>query len=271
MTAASSPLNDMIVVRGGGDLATGVIQKFHRSGMRVLCLETAQPTAIRRSVSLCEAVYDGRATVEDLTAQRIADPSDCDAIWAKREIPVLVDPQAECLSSLSPSGLVDCILAKRNLGTALSMAPIVLAAGPGFSAPDEVHAVVETKRGHDLGKVIFHGAAQPNTGIPGVIQGHGADRVLRAPCAGVVQSHRLIGDAVQRGDAIFSVEGQALYASFPGLLRGLLREGLSVRAGMKVADIDPRMDSDWHSISDKARCIGGGVLEAYLFFRSMQQ
>lgn len=258
---------DIILVRGGGDLATGAVQKLWRAGFRVAIAEVARPTAIRRTVALCEAVYGGVARVEDMTARLATGPDACKAIWDAGEIPVLVDPDASSLSALRPVGLVDAILAKRNLGTHAAMAPVVIALGPGFAAPTDAHAVIETKRGHTLGRVILDGPAAPNTGRPGEIAGQSDLRVLRAPCEGFITHHRKIGDAVRQGEGIFSVGGQPVRAPFDGLLRGLLREGLPVAPGMKAADVDPRLDSDWHTLSDKARCIGGGVLEAYMMLR----
>lgn len=261
--------DDVVVVRGGGDLATGVVQKLWRAGLRVVILETARPTAVRRTVALCEAVYDGTACVEDMIARRVDNTAELAAVWARDEVPLLVDPQLALLAQLRPQGLVDAILAKRNLGTSATMADAVVALGPGFCAPQDAHAVVETKRGHTLGKVIFEGMAAPNTGRPGEIAGQSDLRVLRAPCAGTLTSALRIGDVVHAGDTVFSVDGQPVAAPFDGLLRGLLRERLAVPMGMKAADVDPRLDSDWHSISDKARCIGGGVLEAYLYLRRL--
>lgn len=266
----NSLTKDIVVVRGGGDLATGVIQKLHRSGIRVLVLETARPLAIRRTVALAGAVYDGCAQVEDLVARRIDHSSQCAELWRRREIPLLVDPDCRCLGTVEPDGVVDAILAKRNLGTHPAMAEIVIALGPGFSAPEDAHAVVETMRGHTLGRVIFQGAALANTGTPGIIAGKGVERVLRAPCGGPVLHHKKIGETVAAGEAVFSVAGEPVRAPFTGLLRGLIQEGLEVPEGMKAADLDPRLDSDWKSISDKARCIGGGVLEAYLYLRSQR-
>lgn len=258
-------IRDIIVVRGGGDLATGVVQKFFRAGMRVVVLETRQPTAIRRTVSLCEAVYDQTATVEDMTARLAKGISDCPDIWRRGEIPLLVDPEGMSISALSPAGVVDAILAKENLGLSSALAPVVVALGPGFSAPKDAHAVIETMRGHDLGRVIFSGEARPNTGVPGDVGGRSAQRVLRAPREGMMLPLRSIGDLVRAGEPVFSVADAVVCAPFDGLLRGLLRKGLSVRPGMKAGDIDPRPDSDWKSISDKARCLGGGALEAYLY------
>lgn len=261
---------DIVMIRGGGDLATGVIQKFVRAGIQTVVLETPRPTAIRRTVALCEAVYHGTATVEDITARLIDSPSQCGEVWERGEVPLLADPDCSSLHTICPDGLVDAVLAKRNLGTSADMARIVIAMGPGFTAPQDAHAVVETMRGHSLGKVIFRGSAIPNTGIPGLVGGRGRERVIHAPCSGTVCHHKQIGDIVKQGEPVFSVGGQTVTAPFQGLLRGLIREGIPVPAGMKAADIDPRADSDWHSISDKARCIGGGVLEAYLYLRKEQ-
>lgn len=260
-------LNDIVLVRGGGDIATGVVQKLFRAGVKVAVLEIQNPTAIRRTVSLCEAVTRGVATVEDMTARLADSLCDCGRIWETGEIPVLIDPNADSARNLSPTGVIDAVLAKRNLGTSAGMAPVVIALGPGFTAPRDAHAVIETMRGHSLGKVIFDGSALPDTGEPGIIAGKGVERVLRAPCAGVVKHEREIGDIVKKGDVLFWVGDTPVAAPFDGVLRGLIAQGIYVCAGMKSGDIDPRIDSDCRSISDKARCIGGAVLEAYLYLR----
>lgn len=259
--------NDIIIIRGGGDLATGVVQKFYRSGMRVLILEKDTPLAVRRTVSLSETVYDGSATVEDMTAQLIKTPRQCEQIWKHGNIPILVDPEVNCIEEIRPTALIDAILAKKNLGIHNKMTNIVIGVGPGFSAPEDVHAVIETMRGHNLGRVVFQGTALKNTGIPADIFGQGIKRVMYSPRSGVVKHFKKIGDIVNEGDIVFSVNNEPVYAPFTGLLRGLIREGLTIYEGMKTADIDPRLDSDWNSISDKARCIGGATLEAYLYFR----
>lgn len=254
-------------MRGGGDIATGVIQKMHRAGLKVAILEQARPTAIRRTVALSEAVYDGLARVEDMTARLADGPADCGGIWAAGEIPLLIDPEGTTLPELAPTGLIEATLAKRGIRLPPVAGAIVISCGPGCSAPDEVQAVIETRRGHDLGRVILAGRAQPDTGVPEEVAGRGRERVLRAPCAGEFRPCRKIGDLLAEGEAVFSISGVTVAAPFSGLLRGLLRPGLMVGPGFKVADIDPRPDVDWRAVSDKARCIGGGVLEAYLFLR----
>ncbi len=252
-----------IVLRGGGDLATGVAQKLIRTGLPLLILETERPTAIRRSVSLCEAVYEGTWKVEDMCCRRVSALSDIDLCLEQGWTPLLVDPAGKSIHQVRPIAVVDAILAKQNLGTYREMAPITIALGPGFIAGKDVDIVVETMRGHDLGRLIFSGSAMSDTGIPGEICGIGAERVLYAPTAGEVRHVHAIGDWVAKGAAVFSVGDIAVAAPFDGVLRGLIREGLCVKEGMKVGDIDPRVDVDWQTISDKARCIGGGVLEAY--------
>jgi xanthine dehydrogenase accessory factor len=252
-----------IVVRGGGDLATGVVQKFFRAGFSVVILETSAPTAIRRSVALCEAVYDGSAQVEDINCRRVSNTDELDGCWQSGAIPLLIDPKGETIEKFRPSAVIDAILAKRNLGTHRSMAPITIALGPGFRAGEDVDIVIETMRGHDLGRLIFKGCAAPNTGIPGEIGGKSGQRVIHAPASGTVVHKKRIGDVVQRDEVLLTIEGTEARAPFNGLLRGLIREGAAVLKGMKIADIDPRTDVDWRTISDKARCLGGAALEAY--------
>jgi xanthine dehydrogenase accessory factor len=256
-----------VVIRGGGDIATGIAQKFYRSGYPVLILGASRPTAIRRSVALCEAVYDGYADVEDVRSVRIADLSELGACIKQGAIPVLVDPEAGSIGQLKPNAVIDAIIAKRNLNTHKDMAPVTIGLGPGFCAGTDVHAVIETMRGHDLGRLILQGYALPDTGTPGEVGGKSDQRVIHAPVAGEIKGIRLIGDVVAAGEAICEISGEAVLAPFDGLLRGLLRDGLHVYQGMKIADMDPRTDVDWHTISDKARCIGGAALEAYLYLR----
>ena len=255
----------IIAVRGGGDLATGVVQKFHRAGFSVVILETSAPTAIRRSVALCEAVYDGLAQVEDIICRRVTSPDELGHCWLAGEVPLLVDPQGQTLGEIKPSAVIDVILAKRNLGTSMDMAPVTIGLGPGFCAGEDVHAVIETMRGHDLGRLILQGSAQPDTGIPGEIGGKSTERVLCAPVAGSLSCQKRIGEIAKQGEVVFTVDGQAVLAPFSGLVRGMLRDGAKVPKGMKTADIDPRTDVDWRTISDKARCLGGAALEAYFY------
>ena len=252
-----------IVVRGGGDLATGVVQKFFHAGFPVVVLETSAPTAIRRSVALCEAVYDGFARVEDMSCRRVSGLDELENCWQQGLIPLLIDPLGETIGQIQASAVIDAILAKRNLGTHRDMAPITIALGPGFCAGEDVDVVIETMRGHDLGRLIFKGCAMPNTGIPGEIGGKSGQRVIHAPASGTVIHKKHIGDVVEGGEVIMTVGGTEIRAPFTGLLRGLIREGAEVPKGMKIADIDPRTDVDWRTISDKARCLGGAALEAY--------
>lgn len=260
-------MKELIVVRGGGDLATGTIHRLWSAGFRVLVLETARPAAIRRQVSLCEAVYEGRATVEGLTAVRIEAPEEADAVWAEGNIPTLIDPEGKCLETIQPAVLVDAIIAKKNLGTHRGMAPCTIALGPGFTAGVDVDVVIETSRGHDLGRVITSGTARPNTGRPGNIGGYTVERVIHAPAAGALRNIRAIGDLVEKGELIARIETQSeavmVRATISGIIRGLIRDGYPVTEGFKIADIDPRREelANCFTISDKARCIAGSVLE----------
>lgn len=253
----------LVVVRGAGDLATGCIVRLANAGFRVVALELSRPSAIRRTVSLSEAMYDGSATVEGVRAVR---REGVPRTWSPGDPVVLLeDPEATSVAGLGPMVVVDAIVAKRNLGTHLGMAPVVVALGPGFSAGRDAHAVVETNRGHDLGRVILQDSAEENSSVPGLIGGHDRERVLRSPVAGRVQPLRGIGDTVQAGDSILSIEGTAVRTTIGGVVRGLIRPGFQSPAGLKVADVDPRcVKKHCFSISDKARAIAGGVLEAIL-------
>lgn len=256
----------LVIIRGGGDLATGVALRLYRAGMRVVILEAAMPTSIRRTVCFSEAVRLGETVVENITARR-GEVSEVPVLLERGMIPVLVDPEAACLRELRPDALVDAILAKRNLGTTIDMAPVVVAAGPGFTAGADCHAVVETMRGHYLGRVIYTGSALPNTNIPGLIGGYAGERVLRAPADGVFQGARQIGDQVKAGDVAGYVAGVPMVCTISGVLRGLLADGVAVTRGMKSGDVDPRCQPDHCTCaSDKALSVGGGVLEAILHF-----
>ena len=254
----------LVVMRGGGDLATGVALRLYRSGMQVVICEIAAPTSIRRTVCFSEAVRLGETSVEGVTARR-AGPAEVPALLEDGVIPVLVDPEARCIHAQKPDVVVDAILAKRNLGTTMDMAPAVVAAGPGFTAGTDCHAVVETMRGHDLGRVIWKGSATPNTGLPGLIGGFAGERVLRAPADGVFHQLLDIGAQVKMGDAAAEVGGVPMLCTLDGVLRGILADGIPVRKGMKAGDVDPRNQAEnCRRASDKALAVGGGVLEALL-------
>ena len=261
---------ELIVVRGGGDIATGTIYKLIKCGYRVLVLETEKPSAIRRNVAFSEAVYEGSWQVEDVTARLASDVWEAHKIMDAGDVAVLVDPKGKCLKELTPIALVDGILAKKNLGTNRDMAPITVGLGPGFTAGKDVDAVIETMRGHRLGRVILDGEAIPNTGIPGAVAGVTKDRVLHAPAEGILRNVCHITDTVTKEEVIAYVETQKgnveIKATISGILRGLLRDGYQVTNGFKIADIDPRKEEyeNCFLISDKARCIAGGVLEAIL-------
>ncbi len=256
----------LIVIRGGGDLATGVALRLYRSGMDVVICETAVPTSIRRTVCFSEAVRLGEMMVEGVTARR-AVSEEVPALLAAGIIPVLVDPEGACIPGLRPDAVVDAILAKRNLGTSMDMAPIVVAAGPGFTAGVDCHAAVETMRGHYLGRVIYEGSPLPNTNIPGLIGGYAGERVLRAPADGVFEGAKKIGDRVEAGDVAGYVDGAPMVCTIGGTLRGLLADGVPVTKGMKSGDVDPRCEeAHCRCASDKALAVGGGVLETILHF-----
>lgn len=270
---------DLIVVRGAGDLATGTIHRLKKAGFRLLVLEAEHPAAIRRQVALSEAVYAGSARVEDVEAVRmdvdLAEKKnrkelleqEMERIWKKDGVPVLVDPAGLSIAALRPAVVVDAILAKKNLGTTKEMAPLVIALGPGFTAGEDVDVVIETKRGHNLGRVIRSGSAVPNTGIPGIIGGYGKERVMHAQAEGILRNAASIRDIVEARAVIAEIETEngtvPVEASLSGLLRGLIRDGYPVTKGFKIADIDPRKEElqNCFTISDKARCIAGSVLE----------
>ena len=263
-------MKDLIIVRGGGDLATGTIHKLYKCGFPVLILEVERPSAIRRNVAFSEAIYEGQQTVENVTCYRADSISHAAKLLQEGKLTVLVDPKGTSISAFQPMALVDAILAKKNLGTSKDMAPITVALGPGFEAGIHVDAVIETQRGHNLGRVLWSGYAAPNTGIPGIIGGFGKERVLYTPAAGILRNVCKITDTVKKGDLIAEVETEQgnvpILASMDGLLRGLIRDGYPVTKGFKIADIDPRMEEyqNCFTISDKARCIAGGVVEAIL-------
>lgn len=263
----------LTIVRGGGDLATGTIHRLWSAGFPVLVLERADPAAIRRQVSVCEAIYEGEIWVEGMRAVRIDHPGQAWPVIEAGDVPVLADPEGRCIEELDPMAVVDAILAKKNLGTRRDMAPLTIALGPGFEAGVDVDRVIETKRGHDLGRIIRCGRACPNTGIPGNIGGFTKERVLRAERAGIFRNIAGIGDQVEPGETVAQIicaDGEIFPVAAPigGILRGLLRDGYTVSKGFKIADIDPRRGEyeNCFRISDKARCIAGSVLELCVAF-----
>lgn len=257
----------LVLIRGAGDLASGIALRLHRAGFSIVMTETAQPTTVRRTVAFSDAVPNGSQTVEGITALRAETWEEACLYLEKGSIPVLVDPECACREHLRPDVLVDAILAKRNLGTAITDAPVVIGMGPGFTAGVDCHAAVETMRGHTLGRVIYEGSPLPNTNIPGLIGGFAGERVLRAPADGVFVGTHRIGDAVEAGETVGYVAGEPVKAMISGMLRGLLADGVPVHKGMKSGDVDPRGKREYCDLaSDKSLAVAGGVLEAILHF-----
>ena len=254
----------LVLIRGAGDLATGIALRLYRAGMQVVMTDLPRPTAIRRTVAFSQAIVLGKTTVEGVTAC-LAEVSAVPDLLAQGKIPVLADPDCACREILKPDALVDAILAKRNLGTSITDAPAVIGVGPGFTAGVDCHAVVETMRGHYLGRAIWDGPAQPNTNIPGLIGGYAGERVLRAPADGEFRQVLDIGDKVKAGDIAGYVDDVPMVCTIGGILRGILPSGVMVHKGMKSGDVDPRCEPDHCTcVSDKALSVGGGVLEAIL-------
>jgi len=255
----------MVLIRGAGDLASGVAARLHRSHYAVVLTEVAQPLMVRRAVCFGEAVYDEEAWIEGIGARRTASVEEARAVLNDGEIPVLVDPDAQCRAGLAPAAIVDAIMAKRNTGTTIGDAPLVVALGPGFTAGSDCHCVIETLRGHWLGRPIWEGSAAPDTGEPGEIAGQGIARLLRSPADGVFEAQVKIGDRVEAGQVLALIAGVPLRAQIGGVVRGMLRSGLTVWRGVKVGDVDPRAErAHCFTLSDKSLAIGGGVLEALL-------
>ena len=255
----------LALIRGAGDLASGIALRLWRSGISVVLTDLPRPTVIRRTVSFADAITSGATTVEDVTARFAVDAGEAKTLLAQGVIPVLADPECRCRGKLQPDVVVDAILAKRNLGTRITDANIVIGVGPGFTAGEDCHAVVETMRGHTLGRAIYRGSALPNTNIPGLVGGFAGERVLRAPADGVFESTKKIRDLVQEGDIVGYVAGIPMRATISGVLRGLLADGVEVKKGMKSGDIDPRGEVSYcDTVSDKANAVAGGVLEAIL-------
>ena len=255
-----------ILIRGAGEMASGVAVRLVRSNFRLVMTELSEPLCVRRTVSFCEALHHGQMRVEDVDAVLAAGSDQVESAWSSGRIAVLVDPRMSCLETLKPDVVVEATLAKKeNSGLRPDMAGLVIALGPGFVAGREAHVVIETNRGHNLGRVLNEGSAEPNTGVPGTIGGETARRVLRAPADGRLTTDLDIGAMVEAGQAVAQVEGREVPAELSGVLRGLIRPGTPVHKGLKVGDIDPRGDVTYtRTVSDKARAIGGSVLEAIL-------
>lgn len=255
----------LVVVKGAGDLATGVGIRLFRAGFPIIMTEIAEPTPVRRTVAFAEAIFEREVAVEGVVARLVDSPAEALALAREGKVPVLVDPEAAVVGDLKPTVVVDAIMAKRNVGTRIGDAPVVIALGPGFTAGVDVHAVVETNRGHYLGRVILEGEAEPNTGVPGLVDGYGTERVLRAPAEGTLNPLRSIGDYVEAGEVVGWVDDESVQAPFKGIIRGLIHARVSLHKGMKIGDIDPRaVPEHCFTVSDKALAIGGGVLEAVL-------
>lgn len=257
-----------IVIRGAGEMATGIAVRLFNSGFKVIMTDTSKPSSIRRKVSFSEAIYDGEAEVEGVKAILSDSPQHAIVLLKDRVIPVLADPDLNCLRFIKPFALVDATLAKRNLGINKNMAPVVIGVGPGFCAGVDCHAVIESMRGHDLGRVIYNGRAQENTGIPGDIMGFTKQRVVYAPKAGVIELINNIGDLVESDQTIAKIGSCPVKAPISGVLRGMIRNKYEVSKGMKIGDVDPRGVIEYcYTISDKARTIAGGVLEVLMHFK----
>ncbi|MCL4393505.1 MAG: selenium-dependent molybdenum cofactor biosynthesis protein YqeB [Chloroflexi bacterium] len=259
----------MVLLKGAGDLGSGVAWRLVRSGFPVIITELAQPLFVRRTVAFASAVYDRQITVEGITARRVDSVQEAHDVLREGVIPVLVDPETRAREFLSPQVVVDAVMAKRNTGTRPGDAPLVVALGPGFVPGVDCHAVIETQRGHDLGRVLWDRAAEPNSGMPGEIGGKSGGRVLRAPRAGPVLAVKQIGDRVTAGEIVAEVAGAPARSAIDGIVRGLVHDGLTVQAGTKIGDVDPRAKREnCYTISDKSLAIGGGVLEAVLSWMS---
>ncbi len=259
--------NKVVIVRGGGDLASGTINRLHNMGFKVLVLEIEKPNFIRRKVCYGQAVYEKEFLLEGIVSERADNLDEIKNIWADGRIPVYIDSQMEIVSKIKPIAVIDAIIAKKNLGMRKGIAPITIALGPGFEAGKDVDVVIETQRGHNLGRIIFEGFAAENTGIPGIIKGYGKERVIHAPASGKLKIVHDIGSIVQKDEIIAYIDSVPVYASLTGLIRGMIREGSIVEKGLKISDIDPREEElkNCYTISDKARTISGGVAEALFY------
>ena len=264
---------NIVLIRSGGDISSGIIQRLYKCGFKVIVLEIANPSSIRREVCFGEAVYRKKMTIDGITSVLVNNIDEMEKALEIGEIPVLIDEEGKYIEKLRPFVLIDAILAKKNLGTTIDMAPVTIGIGPGFYAGKDVHAVIETKRGHHLGEVIYEGEAIKNSGIPGNIGGFTKERVIHSKWEGNIENISKIGDTVKKGQVIARINGNDVLATIDGILRGIIRDGYYVTEGFKIADIDPRMDEyeNCFTISDKARSVGGGALEAMLTLTAKYQ
>lgn len=262
-------MENLVYIRGAGDLASGIAVRLYRARQRIVMADLPIPTAVRRTVAFSEAIRLGEMTIEGIRGRYARDIAEAERILSEGDIAVLADPTKESIRTMQPAILVDAIIAKRNLGTEITDAPLVIGIGPGFTAGEDCHAVVETKRGHSLGRVLYQGSAIENTGVPGNIGGFSRERVMRAPADGTFHPTLEIGTLVHSGDICGMVDGIPMRTEIDGMVRGLLQDGVAVTKGMKSGDVDPRGEGvNFREASDKALAIGGGVLEAMLHFTS---
>ncbi|WP_300463915.1 selenium-dependent molybdenum cofactor biosynthesis protein YqeB [Desulfobacula sp.] len=263
----SKKIKDLVIaIKGAGEMATGTACRLFNANFKyIFMMEIQNPVAVRRNVSFCETAYDGTTCVEGITAIKTSDTAEIQSAWNRHQIPVVVDPDWHTIKALRPHVVIDAIIAKKNLGTHRSEAPLVIGLGPGFEAGLDVHMAIETNRGHNLGRILTNGCPEPNTGIPGNIAGYTSERVLRAPCSGIFTSSLTIGTLVKKNDVIGQVDTQPVISRIDGVLRGLIRNHTQVTDQLKIGDIDPRGNIDYCStVSEKSRAIGGSVLEAIL-------
>ncbi|MCI9302676.1 MAG: EF2563 family selenium-dependent molybdenum hydroxylase system protein [Clostridium sp.] len=259
----------IVLIKGAGDLATGIAYRLKKSGFDIVMTEIDNPTTVRRTVAFSQAIFDNEIEIEGIKGIKVNNINEIHKEIKKGNIPIIIDKEANIIKKLKPKVVVDAIIAKKNLGTSINDAPIVIGVGPGFEAKKDCHLVIETKRGHYLGKVIEEGSAIPNTGIPGNIGGYTKERIIRASSNGKIRPVVKIGDYVKKGEVIAYIDGVEVVAEIDGIVRGMLQEGIEVFKGMKSGDIDPRCEKDHcFTISDKARSIGGGVLEAIMYMNS---
>lgn len=262
-------LRDIVAVRGGGEIGTAIAHKLQRSGFKVFIIEDDTPISIRRTVAYAQAVFDGEMTVQGVKGVRVDQAEEIFQAWEKRTIPIIVDSKCNILREIPVDILVDAIMARKNTGTHRNMAAITIATGPGFVAGQDVDIVIETKKGHDQGRLIFEGAAEPETAIPGESEGVDANKVFNSPVDGIVRHQIEIGDMVHKGQVLLDVEGIMVHAQISGIVRGVIRNGSSVWKGLKILEIDSDVSLEQcYRLSQRSRDVAGGVLEAVMFMKN---